>query len=116
MFKKMLVFFTLALFTLGSVPAVFADDAPDGNERKGKYTYRKVIKACHENGGVDSPSPTVSPADMTRAEWKQIFESRNFEVFGCQAQWDAISDQDIKDIHAYFHAFAKDSPAPATCS
>ncbi|MCA1787395.1 MAG: cytochrome c [Desulfobacteraceae bacterium] len=116
MFKKMLIFFTLALFTLGSVPAVFADDAPDGNERKGKYTYRKVIKACHERGEVDSASPKVSPADMNRAEWKEIFENKHFSAFGCLPEWNAISDQDILDIYAYFHAFAKDSPAPATCN
>ena len=116
MLKKMMIFFTLTFFTLGSVPVAFAGDGPDGNHRKGKYTYRKVIKACHENGGVDSPTPTVSPADMTRAEWNQVFDTRNFQAFGCQAEWDAISDQDILDIHAYFHEFAKDSPAPATCS
>ncbi|MDT8380565.1 MAG: cytochrome c family protein [Desulfotignum sp.] len=116
MFKKILIFFTLAVFTLGPVAAVFAADGPDGNHRKGKYTYRKVIKACHENGGVDSPTPTVSPADMTRAEWKPVFENRNFEAFGCQAQWDELSDQDILDIYSYFYEFAKDSPSPATCS
>lgn len=116
MFKKILIFFTLAVFALGPVAAAFAADAPDGNHRKGKYSYRKVIKACHENGGVDSPTPTVSPADMTRAEWKQVFENRNFEAFGCQAQWDELSDQDILDIYSYFYEFAKDSPSPATCS
>ena len=29
-----------------------------GNKRKGKYTYRKVYKACHERGAVDAPKPS----------------------------------------------------------
>ncbi|HKJ98481.1 MAG TPA: cytochrome c [Desulfotignum sp.] len=115
MYKYLTIFFTLAVFTLGSFPAVFAEDGPDGNSRKGKYTYRKVIKACHERGEVDSASPQVSPADMKRAEWKEVFENRKFDAFGCLPEWDAMSDEDIADIHAYFYAYAADSPAPATC-
>src|SRR6056297_344183 len=82
MFKYIAIFFTLAIFTLGSLSAVYADEGPDGNSRKGKYTYRKVIKACHERGEVDSASPQVSPADKKRAEWKAIFENKNFSAFG----------------------------------
>ncbi|MBG0778965.1 hypothetical protein [Desulfotignum balticum] len=115
MLKKIIILFTLALFTLGSVSAVFADDGPDGNKRKGKYTYRKLIKACHERGEVESATPTVSPADKKMAEWKTIFESENFTAFGCQPEWDAASDADILDIYSYFYSSAADSPTPATC-
>jgi hypothetical protein len=115
MLKKIIILFTLALFTLGSVSAVFADDGPDGNKRKGKYTYRKLIKACHERGEVESATPTVSPADKKMAEWKTIFESKNFTAFGCQPEWDAASDADILDIYSYFYSSAADSPTPATC-
>ena len=116
MYKHIALFFTLAIFTLGSLSAVYADEGPDGNSRKGKYTYRKVIKACHERGEVDSASPQVSPADKKRAEWKEIFENKNFSAFGCLPEWDALSDDDIMDIYAYFYATAADSPTPATCN
>ncbi len=115
MFKKICLAAVLILFTLGSVAAAFAERAPAGNKRKGKYTYRKLVKACFERGAVDSESPKVSPADKKQAEWKAIFEGKDFSAFGCDEEWANASDNDVLDIYSYFYSFAADSPTPATC-
>lgn len=115
MLRKIIIMTILALFTLGSVSAAFADDGPGGNKRKGKYTYRKLVKACHARDEADSATPKVSPADKKMGEWKSIFESKDFSAFGCQEEWDKASDKDVLDIYSYFYAFAADSPTPATC-
>lgn len=115
MVKKVILSFMVLMFTLATVSVVYADDGPGGNKRKGKYTYRKLCKACFEAGQTDSASPKVSPADKKMAEWKEIFEGRNFEAFGCSEQWAGLSDGDILDIYSYFYGYAADSPTPATC-
>lgn len=115
MFRKSIMTLTAAIFILGSVISVYAVEGPDGNKRKGKYTYRKVYKACAAAGEVESATPTISPADKTMAQWKNIFESKNFGEFGCQANWDGLSDKDVLDIYSYFYHHAKDSPTPAKC-
>ena len=115
MFKKMMILATVLLFALVSVSVSFAEEGPQGNKRKGKYTYRKVCKACFAAGEVDTASPKVSPADKKKAEWKAIFESKDFTSFGCESHWAALSDKDILDIYSYFYSFAADSPTPATC-
>jgi hypothetical protein len=113
--KRILITGLLVLFTLGSLAAAFASEGPDGNKRKGKYTYRKVVKACFERGDVDSATPKVSPADKKQAEWTSIFEGKNFSEFGCDQEWAGLSDKDALDIYSYFYNFAADSPSPATC-
>jgi len=115
MLKKILITSVLIMFTLGSLSAAFASEGPGGNKRKGKYTYRKVVKACFERGEVDSATPKVSPADKKQAEWKAIFEGKNYGEFGCAQDWAALSDKDVLDIYSYLYSFAADSPTPATC-
>ncbi len=115
MLKKILITSVLIMFTLGSLSAAFASEGPGGNKRKGKYTYRKVVKACFERGEVDSATPKVSPADKKQAEWKNIFEGKNFGAFGCAQDWAALSDKDVLDIYSYLYNFAADSSTPATC-
>jgi hypothetical protein len=115
MFKKTMIAAVLVLFTMGSIGAAFAAEGPGGNKRKGKYTYRNLVKACFERGAVDSKSPKVSPADKTMAEWTEIFEGKDFSAFGCDEEWAAAEDKDVLDIYSYFYSFAKDSPTPATC-
>ncbi len=113
MIKK--IFFTsIALvFLATSVNMVFAMER--GNKRKGKYTYRKVYKACKERGEVDSPKPHLSADVKTQAQWTRIFDKRNFEAFGCKKEWDALSEKDLSDIYTYLHDHAADSPTPAKC-
>ena len=116
MFKKSIILTVVLLFALVSVSASFAAEGPQGNKRKGKYTYRKVCKACAEAGDTESASPKVSPADKKKAEWSAIFEGKDFgPTFGCEAHWAKLSDKDILDIYSYFYSFAADSPTPATC-
>ncbi|MBU1341342.1 MAG: cytochrome c family protein [Proteobacteria bacterium] len=115
MFKKSMVVLISLIFTIVSFSVVFSSEGPAGNDRKGKYTYRKVYKACAETGEIESATPKLSPADKTMEQWKTIFEAKTFEEFGCKDNWAAISDSDILDIYSYFYHHASDSPTPATC-
>ncbi len=49
MFKKSIIAMMVFIFTIVSFSIAFASEGPDGNKRKGKYTYRKVYKACADN-------------------------------------------------------------------
>ena len=115
MIKNRLIFLVVILFTFTTLGAAMAQDGPAGNKRKGKYTYRKIVKACFERGAVDSATPKVSPADKKMAEWKTIFETKDFSAFGCDQEWANASDSDLMDIYSYFYNYAADSPTPATC-
>jgi hypothetical protein len=116
MFKKITLLLATALFILVSNTMLVASEGPGGNDRKGKYTYRKVYKACSEAGQVESATPKISPANKTMAEWKAIFEAKKFNEFGCEQHWAALSDEDVLDIYTYFYGHASDSPSPATCN
>ena len=113
MIKKVLLTLITIVFMFSTVGVCFALDK--GNKRKGKYTYRKVYKACFERGEVDSKTPPISPADKTMAEWTTLFESKDYKQFGCQEEWDKLSDQAVTDIYTYMHDHAADSPTPAKC-
>ena len=113
MIKKVVFILTAFVFVFGSVSLGLAMDK--GNKRKGKYSYRKVYKACFERGEVDSKTPPISPADKTQAEWTAIFESKDFSLFGCQEEWQNLTAKDVTDIYTYMHDHAFDSPTPAKC-
>ncbi|MEH0019154.1 MAG: cytochrome c family protein [Desulfobacter sp.] len=115
MIKRMIIASALVMFTLAPLGAALAAEGPGGNKRKGKYTYRKLVKACFERGAVESASPSVSPSDKKMSEWTSIFQGKDFSAFGCDEEWAAAKDKDIQDIYAYFYSFAADSPTPATC-
>ena len=86
-----------------------------GNKRKGKYTYRKVYKACMQSGEVDSPRPPISPDKKTRAQWTRVFEKQDFAQFGCQQEWEKLTEEQLADIYGYLWEYAADSPSPAKC-
>ncbi len=86
-----------------------------GNKRKGKYTYRKIYKACMERGEVEAAKPTINPDAHTQAEWETIFDNKEFEEFGCKTEWDAVNDKDLVDIFTYLYQHGSDSPTPAKC-
>ncbi len=111
--KKTLIGVLALLLTVSFIGAAAA--AEKGNDRKGKYTYRKVYKACFERGAVQSQKPLLSPDTKTQAQWTRVFEKKDFEQFGCQQEWTALSDEDLFDIYAYLHDHAADSPSPAKC-
>ena len=112
--KKALLLSVLAMFLAAS----FASTGLSmelGNKRKGKYTYRKVYKSCYNRGEVESAKPPINPDAKTQAEWKQAFENRQLDEFGCKEEWAVLSDKDITDIFTYLYAHASDSPTPAKC-
>lgn len=113
MIKRGVVLLFTLLIAVSLVGAAAAQEA--GNKRKGKYTYRKVYKACFERGGVESKTPPVSPADKTMAQWQQVFETQDFNQFGCTREWGQLNDEALQDIYAYLHAHGSDSPTPAKC-
>lgn len=115
MFKKSIFAVMALVFTLVSFSMAFASEGPAGNDRKGKYTYRKVFKACSADGKTETATPKISPADKTMGQWKDLFENKNFTEFGCNEYWAGLSDTEILDIYSYFYNHASDSPTPATC-
>ena len=113
MIKKVFLTLMAFVFVFGTVSAGLALDK--GNKRKGKYTYRKVYKACFERGAVDSKTPSISPADKTQAEWDAIFTEKDFTPFGCQEEWTKLNETEVTDIYTYLYEHASDSPTPAKC-
>ena len=110
--KFFIVSVTLLVAVSFAVPAFAMDQ---GNKRKGKYTYRKVYKACHERGAVESAKPALNPDAKTQAEWTEMFENKNFTEFGCEEEFQALAQDDLVDIYTYLHAHAADSPTPLKC-
>lgn len=86
-----------------------------GDERKGKFTYQKIYKACHEKGMMESPKPPISPDAKTQAQWERVFEKKKFKEFGCEEEWAKLDDNQLLNIFTYLHAHAADSPSPAKC-
>ncbi len=113
MLRKPFIIITTVLLTLSIAGLALAE--PQGNDRKGKYTYRKVYKACMERGEVDSPRPPLSPDTKTMAQWQRVFEKKEFEQFGCQKEWGQLEATDIEDVYTYLYKHAADSPTPAKC-
>jgi len=112
--KKLIALAAALLFVCFGTGLLFAQ-GPDGNKRKGKYTYKNVYKACAERGEVESKTPIVSPSDKTMAQWERIFDKKDFDLFKCSKEWNALSEEDVKDIYSYLYNYAADSPTPAKC-
>jgi len=113
MLKKMMIIAVTILISASFVGMAMASGK--GNKRKGKYTYRKVYKACYERGEVEGPKPILNPDAHTQAEWTQIFEEKKFDEFRCKEEWGQLEDKALLDIFTYLHAHAFDSPTPAKC-
>ena len=113
MFKKGIFAITALIFLFSTVGIAFAMER--GNKRKGKYTYRKIYKACMERGEVESAKPTINPDAHTQVEWEEIFDNKKFDEFGCKEEWSAVGDTDLVDIFTYLYQHASDSPTPAKC-
>jgi hypothetical protein len=113
MLRKFTCTLAALIFVFVSTGTVFAMDK--GNKRKGKYTYRKVYKACMARGEVDSPKPPVNPDSKTQAQWTRVFDKKKFKDFGCSEEWNSLSEKELMDIYAYLHGYAADSPTPAKC-
>jgi hypothetical protein len=112
--KKLIALAAAIMFVLSGTSLLFAQ-GPDGNKRKGKYTYKSVYKACVARGEVTSKIPILSPGDKTMAQWERIFTKKNFEQFKCSTEWNNLSQEETNDIYAYLYNYAADSPTPAKC-
>lgn len=112
--KKLIGLVMAVMFVLSGTTLLFAQ-GPDGNKRKGKYTYKNVYKACAARGEVQSKTPIVSPSDKTMAQWERVFEKKKFDIFKCSEEFSKLSDTDLQDIYAYLYTYAADSPTPAKC-
>ena len=111
--KKTMIGLMSALLVLSfAAPALSLEK---GNKRKGKYTYRKVYKSCFERGEAATKKPVMNPDAKTQAQWTRVFENGEFDEFGCQQEWAALSEKDLSDIYTYLHDHAADSPTPAKC-
>ena len=113
MFRKLVVTAMALFFVFSTIGAGFALDK--GNKRNGKYTYRKVYKACFERGAAESKTPVISPADKTQAEWEAIFTSKDYAHFGCKDEWNHLNYTQVTYIYTYLFEHASDSPTPAKC-
>lgn len=111
--KKTVLGLMALMLTFALTCEVFALD--QGNDRKGKYTYRKVYKACFDRGAVTSEVPPLSPNTRSQAQWEHVFTSKDFAQFGCGQEWQQLSAEDVRDIYTYLYNHASDSPSPATC-
>lgn len=114
MVRKIIVSF-MAIFFVVVFSGLSLADGPDGNKRKGKYTYRGVYKKCAKRGEVKEKRPFINPSDKTMAQWQRVFEKKEFDEFKCKQEWDALSEADLLDIYTYLYSGAADSPTPAKC-
>jgi mono/diheme cytochrome c family protein len=109
MAKKLLFIVTVLTVTASFVAASFAFEP--GDERKGKYMFRKNCRACHIDGGT---AKALSPNSKTQAQWEKAFEK--YDRYQCVAEWNKLTPEDRTNILTYLHGHAIDSPAPATCA
>ncbi len=86
--------------------------AGKGNERKGKYFFRKNCRACHVQ---DGKAEVLNPDSKTMAQWKRIFAKEKYVKFDCKDEFAKQSKEEINDIYAYLYNHAYDSPSPAKC-
>ena len=85
----------------------------EGNERKGKYLFRKSCRTCHTEG---AQARDLSPLTFTQAQWEASFNPDKVDGYPCKDEWAKLSEKDLKDVYAYLYNHAADSPAPAKCN
>jgi hypothetical protein len=103
---------SIIAFLIGSFfsVAMAADDfTNDGNDRKGKYLYKKNCRTCHDG----SSAAVLSPNSKTQAQWQRSFAK--YERLDCIEEWKKRSPKDLTDIYTYLYNHGYDSPQPATC-
>ena len=106
---------TATMIVVALVCFAFTVHAEDGDKRKGKYTYRNVYKTCHAQNAASPAKPPLNPDSKTQAQWKKMFETKDFAQFGCKDVWAKLSQEDLNNICAYLVSGAADSPTPAKC-
>ena len=109
--RRIICAILLTVFIGASIGIAFAADpfTGNGNERKGKYMYRKNCRSCHDGSG----SAELSPSSKTQAQWERTF--KRYERLECIEEWNKLQHGDLNDIYSYLYGHAYDSPQPATC-
>ena len=109
--KKVLTITIIAFFIGSFFNVVMAADdfTNDGNDRKGKYLYKKNCRTCHDG----SSAAAVSPNSKTQAQWQRTFAK--YERLDCVEEWKKRSPEELTDIYTYLYSHGYDSPQPATC-
>ncbi len=110
MFKKLI--FVLISLTLVVGFSSLGFSADSGNARKGKYTFRKNCRSCHNDAGT---AASISPDSKTQAQWTRQFKASKYGKLTCKDEWVKLSEKDRLDIYTYLHKYAFDSPSPAKC-
>ena len=108
--NRLLLTLVIVLVSMLFSSSAFA--AKKGNARKGKYLFRKNCRSCHiENGAASA----LSPISKTQAQWVAVFENDGFKKLECKGEWEKRKAKDLKDVFAYMHNHAYDSPSPQKC-
>lgn len=108
--KKVLMVLIAICFLFVMVGPGFTADKKEGNEKKGKYLFRKNCRACHIDGGT---AMVLSPNTKTQAQWNRAFTQ--YERLQCVDEWKKLDEKDRADVLSYLYNHAFDSPTPATC-
>jgi len=83
-----------------------------GNTRKGKYLFRKGCRACHKPGGK---AQVMGPYYKKVKEWESVCTPDKYKEFKCKAEWEKLSEQDLRDLLQYLIDGASDSEVPRGC-
>ena len=109
MLKKIGLLLLCVTLVMGFSSMVFS--ANKGNARKGKYTFRKSCRSCHDG----SKAVAISPDSKTQSQWTRQFKATKIKKLACKDEWSKISVKKKLDIYTYLHKYAFDSPSPAKC-
>jgi len=110
MFRRVTVGLLVVILVLAALGLALA--GVEGNERKGKYLFRKSCRSCHIEGGQ---AKEISPLTFTQAQWEANFTPDKVAGYPCKDEWAKLSESDLKDVYAYMYNHAADSPSPAKC-
>lgn len=107
--------------------------AADGNWKRGRVYYKHVCTVCH----VEQTGDPISPATMTRAEWKSYLDADSHakgkdkvSYYVSQEYRNSVKDKNraakkflklpnetlAADLRAFVIHGAKDSDSPARCN
>ena len=108
--KKRIISASVIVLSIAIIGLSFA--GVKGNNRKGKYLFRKNCRSCHvENGSAKELSPMSKP----QGEWEAAFTKDAVKNLSCSVEWEKRTEKDLLDIYAYMHDHAFDSPSPLKC-
>ena len=107
--RFILVLLVLSVTALMLIPASSISAEGKGNQAKGRYYFRQSCKECHTKGGKGGE---ITPLSKTQAQWLKYFAAGKHNKEGLEK---VMSADQLRDVAAYLHAHAADSPQPETC-